>query len=66
MVQSYYNLVDQPQGYRRDYILTPEAGDPMTQPIVLLCLSTVKAVVMMPSGQMRVDQSQLIYKPAPL
>jgi len=62
-LQAFYNLVDIDQGYFSKYVLFPEASEPMIQPIVRFNLSTV-SVQALPSGQYRVDQSQMIYRGA--
>lgn len=71
LLQTYSNLVDQVGGYFRKYVILPEPGDPMIQPIVSLCASTLKVVPVSGSSasqrhQLRVDQSQLIFQSAPL
>lgn len=58
--QVYYNLVDRDDGYHKQYVFLAEPGEAMLEPIVRLNTSTVKAV-QLASGQMRVDQSMMIY-----
>jgi hypothetical protein len=57
----YYNPIDESGGYFRDYVFIPEAGDPLTQPIVRLCCSTIKLETTQ-YGQLRVNQDAIVFR----
>lgn len=58
--QAYYNLIDRTNGYHKQYVFLAEPGESMIEPIVRLNRSTVRCV-QLPSGQMKADQSQMVY-----
>ncbi len=56
--QLYYNLVDCPGGYHKEYILKPQAGENIIQPIVRPCVSFCPVSVLQ-NGRLYIDQSAI-------
>jgi hypothetical protein len=61
ILQLYHNTIDCDGGYFNQYVLLPEPGEAMIEPLVRMNRFTTVAVHLA-SGQMKADQSQIVYR----
>lgn len=59
--QLYYNLMDRPGGYYRDYMLIPLENEVILDPICMFVCSPLK-IVRLPNGRRCIDQRVMVWK----
>lgn len=59
--QMYFNLVDQPNGYHHDFVITSEPGRPLIAPIARPNLSLL-TTYNLPSGRLFVNQEAILWR----
>lgn len=62
ILQSYYNLINEENGYLLPYMLIPQDNEPLLQPVCGLNLDVLKIIIDPISGQQKIDQSVMLYK----
>lgn len=64
--QTYYNLMNEVEGYLFPYMLIPQNNEPLLQPVCALNLNMLKIIIDPITKQQKVDQSAMIFHPPKL